>query len=1393
MLYSEYFDIDEGYYPEINPNSIKDRANKWEKTFPHKTFIELLKAMERMLARGANADKKGIWIEGAYGTGKSRVAWTMKNLLDCSPEALTAYFDMYPELQGEKDLRDKLLGHKKERIITVSRYASGDIDSSRRLIMAVFDSVLRALKAAGLSYRGEATLRGKVASWLEDDVHKAMFNATIEKPQYRGWGSFSGKSADDIIALLRSSGESANALLDDILSLGENEGITAFSINMDELTDWLTDVIERNHLKAVVFVWDEFSSFFKNNKNSLDEFQKLAELSNHKPFYLMIVTHMSGAIAGEGDQSFNIVRDRFVRKEITLPDNIAFMLIRHVLRIKPAAQEQWEAHSDYLNGLMPTSRSAVAKAARVDEEVLTGLLPIHPMAALLLKNISTAFASNQRSMFNFIKNETEDLRAFQWYIERHSPDEGDILTIDALWDFFYEKGTDEHGNEVGRSNLDVLIRTILDTYTLNQDGLNEEEKTVLRTVLMMQAISQKLGDSFELFQPNARNLGYAFEGTDLENGRGYFIAKNQLVRKGILYERPGDMPTFAAAAVSGDQVAIDAIKRRLRDETRTAKLLADGGMESALSLTAALRLRYSIVPATSDDFTKTINRLSGEAPDYHIRGVICFARTEEDQKKLRGLIREAMADPRYAELVVIDAASNLMKADRFDQWVDAAANEEYWRPKDGHLADDMKNKAEAKLAEWKKDVVDGDFVLYPAVREQPAGRFGIQCAKMSRLMEELRGNVLSLYPLSFDNAKVSENFFNMNQLPAGAKNGINQTAGGIYQQGAIAAMLKGVWQIPGNYWETQPHLPISKLKRKVDAYLDAAFQRDVRVLVGDVFDMLMEEGFMPCNMYSLLTGFLLKEYIGDQYRYGIGISGDEGGKMTAEKLGDHIGEYIKHVNTPIKNYREKYIEIMTRNQKKFIEFAQEVFSTDENFSVELTVNKVRYKLKELGAPVWSYQKIDTNGLSPFLDKLGVMANSQKESLASLADAFGGMLSQVPSAAAQLKSILTPGNGRRALALFLREFEDGEIYALAEKIGIQDVCAEVKKQISSGEALWLWDQETGEGESRKLLVDYRIIAASMELKMTCASWYSCMEAWRTAARFIKIPQAVLALRRPELKRFFLALREIAETGDLAYDKRAGFLAELEDRRGGVSEILSGASQIFAAEYAMSLSEFAGQEKLEIYSRLPGSSFTDDPSDYAKNLDTQIHAAKRERNKFKLHRLWESRTDSKGPREWSEDHKTPILAMVPAGEQPLAKKLFTVLQARSPDEPEVLEALQYLESKAEFLEDLRDPDKVERAFRAAIIGKYGLLLKDSQEVRRVLLAAVPVDVYDWYANTGIQEQVKKMADTKYFAEGCDVAVRRFQSMPEERAKEYLIRLIKENPTVGIEILAEKGDEG
>ena len=68
---------------------------------------------------------------------------------------------------------------------------------------------------------------------------------------------------------------------------------------------------------------------------------------------------------------------------------------------------------------------------------MKGILPIHPYAASLLKHISTSFESNQRSMFDFIKNDRgDDTKAFQWFIKNSGPlDENPLLTIDTFFIF----------------------------------------------------------------------------------------------------------------------------------------------------------------------------------------------------------------------------------------------------------------------------------------------------------------------------------------------------------------------------------------------------------------------------------------------------------------------------------------------------------------------------------------------------------------------------------------------------------------------------------------------------------------------------------------------------------------------------------------------------------------------------------------------------------------------------------------------------------------------------------------------------------------------------------------------------------------------------------------------
>ncbi len=58
--YNEYFDFDEEYFPQINDSSIKGNPNLWKKTYPHETFISMLKATERVLAR---QEKQLPWVD----------------------------------------------------------------------------------------------------------------------------------------------------------------------------------------------------------------------------------------------------------------------------------------------------------------------------------------------------------------------------------------------------------------------------------------------------------------------------------------------------------------------------------------------------------------------------------------------------------------------------------------------------------------------------------------------------------------------------------------------------------------------------------------------------------------------------------------------------------------------------------------------------------------------------------------------------------------------------------------------------------------------------------------------------------------------------------------------------------------------------------------------------------------------------------------------------------------------------------------------------------------------------------------------------------------------------------------------------------------------------------
>ena len=127
-IYRHYFDIDPEYFPAVNAEVIKYNPELWKKYYPHETFVKLVKDVVTVLTR---KQKLNIWVEGAYGTGKSHSVLTLKHLLDASVEETKEYFEAYAL---DNDLLNKFQGVKNAgKVLTIHRYGSSSIHGDNDL------------------------------------------------------------------------------------------------------------------------------------------------------------------------------------------------------------------------------------------------------------------------------------------------------------------------------------------------------------------------------------------------------------------------------------------------------------------------------------------------------------------------------------------------------------------------------------------------------------------------------------------------------------------------------------------------------------------------------------------------------------------------------------------------------------------------------------------------------------------------------------------------------------------------------------------------------------------------------------------------------------------------------------------------------------------------------------------------------------------------------------------------------------------------------------------------------------------------------------------------------------------------------------------------------------
>lgn len=1388
--YKDYFDIDPDYFPAVNPDVIKSKPELWKKFYPHETFIKLIKDIVSVLNR---QQKQNIWVEGAYGTGKSHAVLTLKHLLDSTEQETKEYFETF---NLDQDLLKKFLCVKSEgKIITVHRYASSSIKGDNDLFIAIQESIEQALRDAGIDNAAHGAMKDAVVKYLSDEYNKQYFNGLVTGPYA---SLFGGSDADKIIKDLQEYTEDAlRELMRKIFKVANERQIRAFTLDDKGLCEWIRETIRQNKLNAIVFIWDEFTEYFQNNMTALTGFQTMLELSETEHFCFIPVTHKSEALFSAQDTMKNKILGRFVRPRcvIELPENMAFQLMGAAMQKNsdPVIYQEWteEILPDLCDRTV-NSRVIVGKQTKLNDEQMRGILPIHPYAASLLKHISTSFDSNQRSMFDFIKNDRgDDTHAFQWFIKNCGPlDDNPLLTIDMLWNFFYD---------MGKESLALSIRQILDNYPrLSRANLLEDEKRVLKAVLLFQAISFEVRDSVDLFLANEKNLNSAFEGSDLE-GKASHIAE-KLVRDKILYKKivgKNDVYSVLIGEMSEDQ--IEKHKKKYLTKT-TSSLITDGALDEAIELPAALKLRYKLVYAGITDFEQTTKKCMNEAErdGKHLYGVVTFAKDSSERLALSQKITTKLNENPDTPVIFIDCSKTLLGEEQFAEWVEFKAKADYHSGKDKDQSTQNSNYANDILKNWRKNIKDGEFVYYSKVRLN-----GETLATEDALMDELCAYNRKIFTNGLECYNVIANMWTLNAARQGAECGLKEEIAGTFRSSnpntKLEVALNGAWKVQ-DYWTSSPSLNISAIKARLEELMRTKLRRDGRISIRTIFETLSEApyGFMPCNLSAFILGFLLKEYCGGKYTWSDDTTSDE---LTVDKMKEMIHEILQQEKTPNPRYRDKYIVTMPQEVKAFIDITSKAFgiSKSQCTSVEAARERVRAKMRELSFPIWTLDYIiegesidtDVEVVKRLVELYGFLANNVKEetdmSENDIAIEIGKISLKNASAISDLEKLFTAEKCQIGIKAFLDVYKDGELIKLANAVNDGNQYINVlRSKFAVDAANWVWRRGTAEAVIDSVILEYQIIEESNKCVGTSKSYKDALRAWSGKANNMRLSFSAIKNDVDDLDVLLGYIYEICTTDQLQEQHKQAFLDSMKIFGAKFVDFYNNRqNDVFKKVCDFELTGLSDADKDKVYGAMPMGCFTKDKVGYSNLVAQMVEEQKKGLNSMKLRNIWREKTNTSSPYQWSEQFSMPIFAMLAEQEVTVCRKIFATINSNKADAKDISDAITYLEN-AKFFDFLNDASQRDKMFVKNIIRDNAVMLSNIAEVKDYLRSHVTDVPYYWFGSPSVQSTLNKMAEAKYNKDGYEIAFQKIDQMSAEDVKKYLKDLIKNNKNVGVEII-------
>lgn len=1380
-FYKDYFGIRPDYAPCMTLADINKTPETWLGFYPHDSFVEILRALLKSLEGG----NKTLWITGAYGTGKSHATLVLQKLfMDDEPRVLkwlALRFAQIPE-----PVRKGLLARREEKVLVVYDVNADGVDAKNQFLMRLQRGITNALEAGGHTIPLKGKLDEVIERIRQDEPH---FFAKRDSMQARFSHLNAGiKTADALEKKLRDVNQEAG-LVSDAMRVLEARHIY-LDMSAEDFLAWVDASLKANGLSKMVYIWDEFSSFMERNRAELKTLEQLAEAAQQGRFYFVPVTHTDiSSYVAEGSESARKANNRFTFKQLDMPNETALKLAASAFVVKPEKLTEWTQERDVLwhsvSGV--AENYMVVNKAGIDVADFKGILPLHPMAAFLLKHLSVAVGANQRSMFEFLNGEE-----FKDFIEEGGLDVSgrQFLTVDHLWQYFVER------DDLGTGQA---VQEARGEYALREQDLQLDERRVFKAVLLFGLIEQLLGTGHPLLSATVGNIQRSFEGDgalqdvdailrNLEQKHCFAIVNRRCER----FRNRSDTKEIEEKKAALDGNFDDLVLKDTATEL-VKQLKGVYGGRFDVRATNVGGLSASNI-ARRESFSVTGNRVLVQ---------FILARDEHEQllipEKVKGLAKQ-FKDQRMLFVTLPEVSFCRDNAKAWEEFTENSACLA--------LASDSASKkvfetlvSRAKAAWYSKVTSAAKLIVYkpnvngePFVEEVTWGQFrkdwlnSYAKQTFEAYTDDLCGYNISA--LAAPSALQSWALAGM-EFDRFAKSGAWKTVVTTWQDNGVTG--EDVW------FDSNPNHPLTQLRDKCKTWqnntVGAGNTCSIRKLYIDLQSPPF--GLLRVPHSAFVLGFVLKTWLTGQRKLQW-TDGVTSKALDAATLAEIIETVVKDDGANAIKH-EKLICRLSKEEKAFIEQSSVIFGSSPiaDGTVEAALNAVGTRLDQISqrVPLWVlpahiHAQADPNAetMGKIIEALcaanSISSKGDTETRGNRVKEIGEILLATPGLADAMAKYMTPLVFEEAFQRYVDSAKP-ELKAAAEHMDdlSHSYCSAVKKRFAATSG-WLWKH--GDAESVLEEVYQQTLCAEHIRGLAGSSGYISFEDALLLLRNAvlnenKVPTEFWAKKHPALQRFFELLSRPSLSGE---DVKA-FGEIIEQHDGVIREVFFDVAQ---AQQLGAMRECFGEiwpmaiaEGRELYNAFPSDSARADEQSFKAQGRGKIEQYNRTLVSKQVAALWRERTGTESPVEWSRKHTLPAECVLAVDD---AKGIVDAVANPGGVSTERLQSVyDELEKESAFIDVATAGEKFLKRVMPARYQKIGLSVGELSDWLCIKLDGAPGR---WLMDGGLREAVEAFVKQGYDNHARKKAVEKVNMLPDAEAKILLLKMIDQIPDVGFSVL-------